>query len=121
MYGLIYFGMITKKNTPEILLHQIAAIDRMEHGTISILRMGPNGPYFSFQGWENGRHVSRYVPAEQEPALRENIAAYQRFDARVHEYVRLVSDQSREQRLAGVKKKHPTKSSSSPRKRKSSS
>ena len=112
MYGLIYFGMITKKNTPEILLHQIAAIDRMEHGTISIIRMGPNGPYFSFQG---------YVPAEQEPALRENIAAYQRFDALVHEYVRLVSDQSREQRLAGVKKKHPTKSSSSPRKRKSSS
>jgi hypothetical protein len=113
--------MTIQKITPESILQQIAAIEHMERGTLCVMRKGPNGAYFNHQWRENGRHFSRYVPADQEPALRENIDAYQRFDALVHEYVRLVSDQSREQRLAGVKKKLPPKSSSSPRKRKSSS
>ena len=115
---MIYFGMTLQKNTPKSLLQQMAAIDHMERGTISIIRNGPNGPYFNFQGWENGRHFTRYVPADQEPALRENIEAYERFDALLQEYVRSVSDRSREQRLAGVKKKRLPKNSSSRKKQK---
>jgi hypothetical protein len=111
--------MTTPKITPEALLQQIASIERMERGTLCILRQGPNGPYYNLQIREQGRHVSQYVPSDQEPLLRENIAAYEQFKSLVEEYVRLLSERSREQRLAGVKKKRPQRSSS-PRKPKSS-
>lgn len=108
--------MTTPQITPEMLLQQIAAIERMERGTLCILREGPTGPYYNFQTREAGRHVSQYVPREQAPLLRENIAAFEHFQGLVDEYVRLVSERSREERLAGVKKKRPVRNSSSPSK-----
>ena len=112
--------MTTPKITPETLLQQIAAIERMERGTLCILRQGLQGPYYNFQIREHGRHTSQYVPREQAPLLRENIAAYEHFQSLVDEYVRLVSERSREERLAGVKKKRPPQKSSSPSKPRSS-
>ena len=106
--------------TPEALLQQIASIERMERGTLCVLRTGPNGPYYNFQVRDQGRHLSQYVPGDQEPILRENIAAYEQFATLVDDYVRLVSARSREERLAGVKKKRRPQQSSSPRKPRSS-
>jgi len=44
---------------------------------------------------------------------------YKEFQALVDQYVELVSQQSRQDRLAGAKKKRPTQTSASPKKRKS--
>ena len=105
--------------TPESLLQQIAAIERLERGTLCVLREGPRGPYFNFQWRENGRHHSQYVPAGQQPIVQENVAAYERFKALVEDYVQLLSERTRAERLAGVKKKRPTPASSLRRKPKS--
>ena len=71
--------------TPQTLLHQIAAIERMERGTLCVLRTGPNDPYYNFQVRDQGRHLSQYVPSDQEPILRENIAGYEHFTTLVDE------------------------------------
>ena len=113
--------MTTSKTTPASLLQQIASIERMERGTLCVLRQGPNGPYYNFQTREDGRHLSQYVPTAQEPVLRENIAAYEQFKQLIDEYVRLVSERTREERLSGVKKKRRPPNSSSRKTPKSNS
>jgi hypothetical protein len=113
--------MTSPTSTPEMLLQQIAAIQRLERGTLCILREGPKGPYFNFQWRENGQHRSQYVPSDQEPVVRENVEAYEQFKALVEEYVLLLSERTRAERLAGVKKKRRPRTSSSPRKPSSSS
>jgi len=92
----------------------------MEQGKLCVLRQGPSGPDYNLQRWENGANVSQYIPADQLPAVEENLAAYAQFEGLIDTYVQLVSTRSREERLAGVQKKSPRRpSSSSPRKQKS--
>jgi hypothetical protein len=102
--------------TPEILIQGIARIQRMERGTLSVLRESANGSCCNFQRWEAGRNVSQYVPVEQVPLVRENLKAYAQFEALIEQYVQLVSARSREERLAGVKKKRRPPTSSLPKK-----
>ena len=64
------------KSTPQSVLHDLAQIQQMERGTLSVIRQGPTGPYYNHQCYEKGRNVSRYVPAEQVSALQEE--AHQR-------------------------------------------
>ena len=101
----------------------MAAITSMERGNLSVIRTGPDGqPYYNLQHRENGRNVTEYIPREQLPAVLENIAAYQRFKALVDEHVAEISQKSRQQRKAVVKKKPQTrKSSTSPASKKSQS
>jgi len=85
----------------------------MEKGTLSVVRESAHGLCCNFQRWEAGRNVSQYVPADQVPRVRENLAAYEEFAALVEQYVQLVSVRSREDRLAeGKKKRQPSTSSS---------
>jgi hypothetical protein len=105
--------------TPESLLQQIAALQHLEKGTLSVVRETARGPACNFQRWEAGRNVSAYVPPEQVPAVRENLAAYQQFTTLVDQYVQLVSARSRAERLGELKKKPRPPTSSSPRKPKS--
>ena len=116
----IYQCGMNSTPTPEALLHQIAAIQHLERGTLSVLRQGTRGPCCNFQRWENGRNTSQYVPAEQVPAVQQNLEAHARFQDLIEQYVQVLSDRSRAARLAGVKKKRPPRKSSSPRKPKSS-
>ena len=67
------------KPSSESILQDIAQIQRLERGTVSVIRHGPEGPYYNHQCYEDGRNVSRYVPEEQIPDLKEAIAGYQRF------------------------------------------
>lgn len=92
-------------NTLQHLLNQLASIDHMERGSLSVIRQTSNGPSCNFQRWSDGRHCSEYIPADQVSRVQENIQAYARFQTLVEEYVDLLSTRSREQRLAGVKKK----------------
>jgi hypothetical protein len=107
--------------TPESILRDLAQIQRLERGSVSVLRQGPNGPYYNHQCYEDGRNVSRYVPAEQVEELKAAIADHQRFQQRVQQYVQLLVERTRAERQAGSKKKSLRPTSSWPKTRKSSS
>lgn len=109
------------QTSPESLLQELAQIQRLERGTVSVIRQGPSGPYYNHQCYENGRNVSRYVPAEQVPELQAALADHQRFQQLVQQYVELLVERTRAQRQAGSKKKSPRPTSSSPKTRKSTS
>jgi hypothetical protein len=98
--------------TAQLLLQQIAQIQHLERGKLCIIRQGPNGPYYNHQTWENGKNVSRYVPQDQVPALREALTGYQQFQSLVEQYVQRMIEQSRAERAAGSKKKNPLPPSS---------
>ena len=59
------------------LLQQIARIQHMEPGKLCVLRQGPNGPYYNLQWREQGKALSRYVPADQVEVLAQHTANYQ--------------------------------------------
>jgi len=107
------------KPTPESILQDIAKIERLDRGTVSVIRQGPQGAYYNHQCYENGRNVSRYVPGEQVADLEDALANYQRFRQLVDQYVELMVEKTRAERQVGSKKKTPPRSSSWPRIRKS--
>lgn len=107
--------------TPESLLRDLAQIQCLDRGTVSVIRQGPAGPYYNHQCYENGRNVSRYVPAEQVAELQAAIAEHQRFQQLVQQYIELLVQKTRAQRQAGLKKKTPRPISSWPKTRKSTS
>ena len=109
------------KITPESVLQNLAQIQRLDRGSVSVIRQGPAGPYYNHQCYENGRNVSRYVPAEQVEELQAAIADHQRFQQLVQQYVELRVQETRAQRRAGSKKETPRPISSWPRTRKSTS
>ena len=90
--------------TPELLLQQIAQIPRMDRGSLSILRQGPQGPYYNHQCYEDGRNVSRYVPPQQVPQLKADIDAYHQVQHLMAQYVQLMVERTRAERAADAKK-----------------
>jgi hypothetical protein len=104
--------------TPESVLRDLAQIQCLDRGTVSVIRQGPSGPYYNHQCYENGRNVSRYVSAEQVEELKAAIADYQRFQQLVQQYVELLVQKTRAQRQAGSKKKTLPPISSWPKTRK---
>ena len=98
----IYSGM--KQTLPAHLLQQIAQIQRMEPGKLCVIGQGPNGHYYNLQCRENGKSVSRYVPADQVEAVTRHTANYQKFQALVAQYAQAVIEQSREERVSTSKK-----------------
>jgi hypothetical protein len=105
--------------TPQSLLQDIAQIQSLDRGTLSVLRQGPQGPYYNHQCYENGRNVSRYVPADQVLGLKAAIEGYHRVQELMAQYVQLLVDKTRADRAAGAKKKTPRHNSSWPKSRKS--
>ena len=103
---------MSSKATPQSVLNQMALIRRMDRGTVHVLRQGPQGPYYNHQCYEDGKNVSRYVPADQVADLKEAIDGYHRFQELVRQYVDLVVEQTRNERAAGFKKKTRPGSSS---------
>ncbi len=109
------------KPTPESILQDIAQIQRLDRGTVSVIRQGPEGAYYNHQCYEKGRNVSRYVPGGQVADLQDAIAGYQRFRQLVDQYVELMVEKTRAERQAGSKKKTPLLNFSSPKRKKSAS
>jgi len=108
-------------STPQSVLQDIAQIQHMERGTLSVLRQGPNGPYYNHQCYDEGRNVSRYVPSAQVSQIKEDMEGYRRFQELAEQYAQLVVEKTRAERAAGLKKKTRRQHSSSPKTRKSSS
>ena len=112
--------------SPQNLLEQILPIRRMEHGSLSVIRQGPNGPYYNLNSWENGTNQCRYIPQDKIPEVQQAIEGYQKFRQLTEQYAQGVVAQTRAQLGIGVKKSlrpNPTNrpQPSLPRTRRSSS
>jgi hypothetical protein len=112
-------------NTPDKrqILTQIAAISAMERGKLSAYsfkdRPGQAGPYYKLQQWEGGKNHTRYVPADELPAVEAALAGYAQYDQLTRQYADLVVAETRQN--ITLKKKTSRPQSASPRIRKSSS
>jgi hypothetical protein len=110
-------------NTPQPthLLDKIAQIQRMERGKLTLMRQGPQGPYYKLQAWENGRNLSRYVPRDQAATVQEALDGYQQFAQLTEQYAQAVIAQTRAELAAQSKKKiyRLRRKSSGPKTRKS--
>ena len=104
------------------ILQSIAAIPNMERGKLSTYsfkeRSGSAGPYHKLQTWEQGKNHTRYVPAEEVPAVQAALTGYAQFQQLTEAYANLVIAETR-QAIAGSKKKSSHRRYSLPRKRKS--
>jgi hypothetical protein len=89
------------------ILQQIADIQSMERGKLSIIKEGASGPFYKLQAREKGKNLTRYVPREQAPAVQEAIEGYQRFEALTQEYAHQVIANTRASLAASLKKSLP--------------
>jgi hypothetical protein len=103
---MLYLFLMNTPNsaTPASLLKQIAQIQQMERGTISLMRKTPSGEFYNHQTWENGKNKSRYVAREEVPSLQEAINGYHLFKELSEEYAQRVIDKTRAERAARSKK-----------------
>jgi len=101
------------------ILQQIAKIQSMERGKLSIIKESASGPFYKLQARENGKNLTRYVPREQVPAVQQAIEGYKQFQALTEQYAGEVISQTRVAIAAGSKKK-PSLPRSSWRKNKKS-
>jgi hypothetical protein len=117
---------MNKPLTPQSLIEQVLQIQRMEHGSLSIIRQGPNGPYYSLNSWEDGKNRCRYLPQDKVQEVQQAIEGYHKYQQLTEQYAHQIVEQTRAQLNIGVKKKpHPNSQSSrrksaSPKIRKSS-
>lgn len=108
-----------KTSPSDQVLQQIAEIQRMEPGTLCIIRQGPDGPYYNLQCRDRGKQVSRYVPRDQVETVTANTSNYRKFEALVEQYAECIVEKTRTERAAGVKKKTKKRPFSLPRAKKS--
>jgi hypothetical protein len=111
------------QSTKTHLLQQIAGIPAMERGKLSRYtfkeRSNASGPYHKLQRWQDGKNHTRYVSADELPAVQTALAGYAQFRQLTGQYADLVIEETR-QHIAGSKKNQSRPKSSSPRKKKSS-
>lgn len=104
------------------ILQQIAAISAMERGKLSAYtfkdRSGAAGPYHKLQHWQDGKNHTRYVSAEELPAVETALDGYAKYQQLTKQYAGLVIEETR-QNIAGSKKNKSRPKSSWLRKRKS--
>lgn len=79
----------------EQILKQMAQIDSMAKGSMNAefrettKKNGEKvqlGPYYKHQRWENGRNVTRRVPASEAEQLQKAVDGYHRFRQLADEY-----------------------------------
>ena len=78
---------MTPKSSPQSLLVQAAQIPHLERGKLSIIRQGPDGPYYNHQFPQDGQYLTRYVPRDQAPAVQQAIDGSKEFDHFIERYV----------------------------------
>jgi hypothetical protein len=92
------------KLSSQSLMQQAAQIEHMERGKLSIMRQGPNGPYYNHQFRKNGKYLTRYVPQDQVAAVQEAIDGYKKFDQLIEQYVDEIVQKTRAEIADGFKK-----------------
>ena len=111
---------MNQSNSLPPLLQQIAQIQSMERGKLSVIKESASGPFYKLQARENRKNLTRYVPREQVPAVQEAIAGYKRFQTLTAQYAQAVISQTRAAIAAGSTKKPSLQKSCGPRSRRSS-
>jgi len=123
----IYIALMNTPLTPQSLLEQVLQIQSMEHGSLSIVGQGPNGPYYNLNSWENGKNQCRYLSQDKVPKVKQAIEGYHQYQQLTEQYAQQIIEQTRARLNIGVKKKpslsphSPRPKSASPKSRKSSS
>ena len=97
-------AVMNNPNPPESLLQQIAGINRMERGKLSVIREGSTGPFYNLQYREAGKNKTVYVPREQADQVRENTDNYRKAAEIFDQYVEQKSEQARSERQGGKKR-----------------
>ena len=87
----------------------------MEHGSLSIIRHGPNGPYYNLNSWEDGKNCCRYLPQDKVPEVQQAIEAYHQYQQLTEQYAQQVIEQTRAQLKIGKKKPRPNPERSRPK------
>jgi hypothetical protein len=100
--------------TPQALLEQILQIPGMEHGSLSVIGHGPNGPYYNLNSWEQGANQCRYIPQEKVPEVQQAIEGYQKYQQLTQQYGQQVIEQTRAELGIGLKKKARSQEQASP-------
>ena len=90
---------------PTQLFEKMAQIQCMERGKLTVMREGPEGPYYKLQVWENGKNLSRYVSRDQATSVQAAIDGYHEFEALAERYAQTVIDRTRAELAAQSKKK----------------
>src|SRR5947208_11974159 len=89
---------MTTTPTVRQLLAQIAAIQRMERGTLSNYvppgRSAGAGPYHKLQCWVGGKNVTRHVRPEELPAIKQALEGYAKFQELTARYAELIIQQN---------------------------
>jgi hypothetical protein len=101
----IYTTAMNKPLTPQSFLEQILQIQRMEHGSLSTIRQGPNGPYYNLNSWEDGKNCCRYLPQDKVPEVQQAIDGYHRYQQLTEQYAQQIIEQTRAELNIGAKKK----------------
>jgi hypothetical protein len=87
------------------ILQEINTITRMERGKLCRQSPGPGAsPFHKLQCWHQGKNHTRYVPADEVPALQEALAGHQRFQVLAEEFVELTVALTRAERASDAKK-----------------
>lgn len=86
------------------LLERMAAIERMERGTLCRLQ---GRPQYNLQAWREGRNESRYVRPEEVREVREAIEGYRRFMTLAEQYAEEIVRQTRRERQKRLPKRKP--------------
>ncbi len=104
----IYTYSVTTPSAPHALFEQILRIQSMEHGSLSVIGQGPNGPYYNLNSWEDGKNRCRYVPRHRLGDVRRAIAGYRRYQQLTRQYAQLMVERTRAQLgIAPKKEPHP--------------
>ena len=105
------------------MLQQIVAIPAMERGKLSAYafkdRSGHKGPYYKLQSWQDGKNQTRYVPADELPAVQAALAGYAQYQELTRQYADLIIAETRQNIAASKKKPKSPPISSSLKMRKS--
>ena len=96
----------------EEILEEMRRISRMRQGCLSQqhYRVGQGkyqrrqGPYHVLQGWQDGHHWSTRVSKDEVAQVREDVEAYERFQALCQEFTELTEQATGREKDADSKK-----------------
>jgi hypothetical protein len=87
------------------ILQAMNSITRMERGKLCTQSRGSGAAAFhKLQCWHQGKNHTRYVPADEVPALQEALAGHERFQQLAEEFADLTIATTRQENEAERKK-----------------